>query len=129
MVLIDTNNPTQTTYEVTDEIPRYIDVAVPIGMKVKPVEGLPVKIYHFSLETWKQGIEEHNLDGHKIKIFSLAKTIADCFKFRNQIGIDTARCALKNALEEKKTNHRDVMKYASICRVTNIMKPVVEALI
>lgn len=116
-------------YEVTDEIPRYIDVAVPIGMKVNPAEGLPIRIYHFSLETWKQGIEEHNLDGHKIKIFSLAKTIADCFKFRNQIGIDTARSALKNALEERKINHRDVMKYASICRVTNIIKPIVEALI
>ncbi|PIW63168.1 MAG: hypothetical protein COW13_02210, partial [Candidatus Omnitrophica bacterium CG12_big_fil_rev_8_21_14_0_65_50_5] len=110
LVLIDTNNPTQTTYEVTDEIPRYIDVAVPIGMKVKPVEGLPVKIYHFSLETWKQGIEEHNLDGHKIKIFSLAKTIADCFKFRNQVGVDVAREALKFAVTEKKIKPKDIMR-------------------
>jgi len=129
LVLIDTNNPTQTTYEVTDEIPRYIDVAVPIGMKVKPVEGLPVKIYHFSLETWKQGVEEHNLDGHKIKIFSLAKTIADCFKFRNQVGVDVAREALKFAVTEKKIKPKDIMRYAKVCRVDKIIKPILETLL
>lgn len=116
-------------YEVTDEVPRYIDVAVPIGLKVKPVEGLPIRVYHFSLETWKEGVEEHDLDGHKIKIYSLAKTIADCFKFRNQIGVDIARSALKNALEQKKVNHRDIMKFASTCRVTNVVKPILETLI
>jgi predicted transcriptional regulator of viral defense system len=74
-------------------------------------------------------IEEHDIDGQKIRIYSLAKTLADCFKFRNQIGMDIARSALKNALEQKKVDKREIMKYATICRVTNIIKPILETLI
>jgi predicted transcriptional regulator of viral defense system len=118
-----------TFYEVTDEIPRYIDVAVPAGWQVKPVEDLPIRIYHFSQVTWEEGIEVHKLDSHEIKFYSLAKTIADCFKFRNQIGMDVARSALKNAFEQKKVSHQNIMKYAKICRVTNVIKPILETLI
>jgi len=116
-------------YEVTDEIPRQIDVAVPAGSKNRAAVDLPIKLYYFSRETWQSGVEERDIDGQKIRIYSLAKTLADCFKFRNQIGVDIARSALKSALEQKKVNHRDIMKYAAICRVTNIMKPILEALI
>lgn len=116
-------------YEVTDEIPRQIDIAVTKGYRNKQTDKLPLKLYYFSRETWKQGVEEHNIDGQNIRIYSLAKTLADCFKFRNKIGMDIARSALKNALEQKKVNHRDIMKYASICRVKNIIKPILETLI
>ena len=116
-------------YEVTDEIPRYIDVAIPAGSKVRMIQKLPLRFHYFSRKTWEQGIEEHNIDGRKIQVYNLAKTLADCFKFRNQIGMNVARSALKNALEQKKVNHRDIMKYASICRVTNILKPILETLI
>ncbi|MBF0489844.1 MAG: type IV toxin-antitoxin system AbiEi family antitoxin domain-containing protein [Candidatus Omnitrophica bacterium] len=116
-------------YEVTDEIPRQIDIAVTKGYRDKVTDKLPLKLYYFSRLTWKQGMEEHDIDGQKIKIYSLAKTIADCFKFRNQIGMNIARSALKNALEQKKVDHREIMKYASICRVTNIIKPILETLI
>ncbi|MBF0483390.1 MAG: type IV toxin-antitoxin system AbiEi family antitoxin domain-containing protein [Candidatus Omnitrophica bacterium] len=116
-------------YEVTDEIPRYIDIAVPTGSKVRSIQNIPLKVYRFSPQTWKQGVEEHSIDGKKIKIYSLAKTLADCFKFRNQIGMNIVRPALKTALEQKKVNHRDIMKYAAMCRVTNIIKPILEALI
>ena len=116
-------------YEVTDEIPRSIDVAVPAGWKVQPVEDLPIRVYHFSQVTWKEGVEVHKLDKHEIKIYSLAKTIADCFKFRNRIGVDVARSALKNAFEQKKVSHQEIMKYAKICRVTNVIKPILETLL
>lgn len=116
-------------HEVTDEIPRCIDVAIPAGTRAKEITNLPIKYYRFSQKTWEAGIEEHVIDGHKVKVFSLAKTIADCFRFRNQIGMDVARSALKNALEDRKVSHRDIMKYATICRVTNIIKPILETLI
>ena len=89
-------------YEVTDEIPRHIDVAVPVGFRARVIKNLPLKLYHFSKETWKAGVEERDIDGQKIKIYCLAKTICDCFKFRNKIGMNIARSALKNALEQKK---------------------------
>ena len=116
-------------YEVTDEIPRCIDVAIPVGTRAKEIHNIRIRYYRFSQKTWEAGIEEHTLDGRKIKIFSLAKTIVDCFKFRNQIGMDVARSALKNSLEERKVSHRDIMKYASICRVTNVIKPILETLL
>ena len=116
-------------HEVTDEIPHYIDVAIPSQSREKKVQNFPLRYYHFSQKTWESGTEEHDIDGHKIKVYSLAKTIADCFKFRNQIGADVARSAVKNALEQKKVSHREIMRYASICRVTNIMKPILETLI
>ncbi len=116
-------------YEVTDEIPRYIDMAVPAGWQVKPIEIMAIRIYHFSLPTWEACVEIHKLGQHEIKIYCLAKTIADCFKFRNQIGVDVARSALKNAFEQKKVSHQEIMKYAKICRVTNVIKPILETLL
>ncbi len=116
-------------HEATDEIPRCIDVAIPARSRAKEISNIPIKYYRFSKRTWEAGIEEHLIDGHKIKVYSLAKTIVDCFRFRNQVGIDVARSALKNAFEEKKVSHRDIMKYASICRMTKIVKPILETLL
>jgi len=116
-------------YEVTDEIPRQIDIAVPEGSRNLKTDRLPHKLYYFSRKTWEQGVEERDIGGQKIRIYSLAKTLADCFKFRNQIGMGIARSALKNALEQKKVDYREIMKYATICRVTRIMKPILETLI
>ena len=109
-------------HEVTDEIPYYTDVAIPAQSRAKEIQDPPIRYYRFSQKSWDAGIEEHDIDGHKIRVYSLAKTLADCFKFRNQIGMDVARSALKNAFEQKKVSHREIMKYAKICRVTNVMK-------
>jgi len=116
-------------HEITDEVPHYIDVAIPIQTRAKEINNIPVQYYRFSKKTWEAGIEEHDMDGHKIRVYSPAKTIADCFRFRNQIGMDVARSALKNALEQKKASHRDIMKYASIGRVTKVIKPILETLL
>ncbi len=116
-------------HEVTDEIPHYTDVAIPAQSRSKEIQDPPIRFYRFSQKSWEAGIEEHDIDGHKIRVYSLAKTLADCFKFRNQIGMDVARSALKNAFEQKKVSHREIMKYAPICRVTNIVKPILETLI
>lgn len=116
-------------YEVTDEIPHYTDIAIPARSWEKKIKNPPIRYYRFSQKSWEAGIEEHNIDGYKVKIYSLAKTLADCFKFRNRIGMDVARSALKNAFEQKKVSHREIMKYASICRVTNIIKPILETLL
>ena len=71
----------------------------------------------------------HEIEGHKVRIYNLAKTIADCFKFRNRIGINVARDALKIAVTEKGVAPQDIMKYAKICRVGKIVKPILETMI
>ena len=116
-------------YEATSEIPRYVDLAIPQGTHANRIKYPPVRFYRFAPKTWKAGIEKHEIEGHRIKVYSLAKTIADCFKFRNKIGIDPARDALKIAVTEKGIKLKDIMQYAKICRVDSIVKPILEAMI
>ena len=116
-------------YKATTEIPRFIDIAIPSGSRANRIKYPPVKFYHFSSKAWEAGIEEYKIAGHKVRIYSLAKTIADCFKFRNKIGIDVARDALKTAITEKKIKPKEIMQYAKICRVDIIIKPMLEAML
>ena len=116
-------------HEATHEIPRRVDIAIPRSSRSYKITYPPVKFYRFAQKAWKAGIEEHVKDGCKIKVYSLAKTIADCFKFRNKIGVNVAREALKIAITEKGVKPIEIMKYAKICRVNNIVKPTLEAML
>ena len=116
-------------HEATNEIPKYVDVAIPRGTHESKVKYPPVRFYRFAPDTWKAGVEKHEIKGHTVKIYSLAKTVADCFKFRSRIGINVAREALKVAITEKHVKPKDIMEYAKICRVDKIIKPILEAMI
>ena len=96
-------------YEATSEIPKYVDLAIPEGTHANRIKYPPVRFYRFALKTWEAGIEEYEIEGHKIRVYNLAKTIADCFKFRNQIGINIARDALKVAIAEKNIKPKEIM--------------------
>jgi predicted transcriptional regulator of viral defense system len=116
-------------HEVTDVIPRRVDLAIPMGSRANKINYPPVKYFYFSEVAWKAGIETHKIDGHDVRVYDLAKTIADCFKFRNKIGYDTAQKALKVAVTEKHIRPSKIMEYAKICRVDNVMRPYLEALV
>lgn len=116
-------------HEATNEIPKYVDIAIPRRTHANWIKYPPVRFYQFSPSTWGAGIEEHKISGHKVKIYSLAKTIADCFKFRNKIGIDVAREALKIAFTEKHIKPQEIMKYAKVCRVDSVIKPILETML
>ncbi|EKD29169.1 MAG: hypothetical protein ACD_79C00027G0003 [uncultured bacterium] len=116
-------------HEATNEIPKQIDVAIPRGTHENNITYPPVKFYHYDSKTYETGIENYDVGGRKIKIYCLARTVADCFKFRNKIGVDVARNALKIAINEKKIKPKEVMYYAKICRVENIIKPILETIL
>jgi len=116
-------------HEATTEIPHRINIAIPRGAWANKINYPPVKFYHFASKAWEAGIEKHEIEEYQIKVYSLAKTVADCFKFRNKIGIDVAREALKTAITEKGVQPKEIMKYAEICRVDNIIKPILEAML
>lgn len=116
-------------HEATIEIPKYVDMAIPRGTHAYRIKYPPVRFYRFDTKSWKTGIEEHKIEGYKIKVYNLAKTIADCFKFRNKIGINVAREALKVAVAEKNIKPKEIMQYAKICRVDSIIKPTLEAML
>ena len=116
-------------HEATSEIPRYVNIAIPRGTHANKIKYPPVRYYRFAPNVWKSGLEEHKIEGRRIRIYSLARTIADCFKFRNKIGMDVARDALKVAITEKGIKPKEIMRYAGICRVENIIKPILEAML
>jgi len=116
-------------YEATSEIPKYVDIAIPQGTHANRIKYPTVRFYRFAPKAWRAGIEEHRVEGHKVKVYNLAKTIADCFKFRNKIGMDVARDALKVAVMEKGIKPKEIMQYAKICRVANIIKPILEVML
>ena len=116
-------------HEATDEIPRRVDLAIPISSRANKIEYPPIKYFYFSETAWRAGMETHKIDGHDVRVYDLAKTIADCFKFRNKIGFDVAQKALKVAVTEKRIRPAKIMEYAKICRVANIIRPYLEALI
>jgi len=74
-----------------------------------------------------EGVEIADLAGVRVRVFSVAKTVADCFKFRNKIGVDVALEALREAWNGKRTTMDDLWRYAEICRVANVMRPYLEA--
>jgi predicted transcriptional regulator of viral defense system len=116
-------------YEATSEIPKYVDIAIPRNTRANRIKYPPVRFYQFSLKAWESGINEYEIEGHKIKVYRLAKTIADCFKFRNKIGADVVRDALKIAITEKNVKPKEIMQYAKICRVDSVIKPTLEAML
>ena len=116
-------------HEATNEIPRSVDIAIPAGARANKIKYPPVRFYRFSPKAWEAGIENREIEGHKVRVYNLAKTIVDCFKFRNKIGMDVAREALKTAVTEKNIKPKEIMQYAKICRVDRIIKPILEAML
>jgi predicted transcriptional regulator of viral defense system len=76
-----------------------------------------------------EGVDQHEIEGISVPIYSAAKTIADCFKHRNKVGIDVAIEALRDCLRERKCTVDDLWRYAKVCRVQNVMRPYLEALL
>ena len=75
-----------------------------------------------------QGMDEHDVAGTTVRVFCIAKTVADCFKFRNKIGLDVALEALQEAWRSRSVSMDELWRYAEICRVANVMRPYIESL-
>ena len=112
---------------LTTQLPRQVWIALPQGSHTPKMDYPPVKLIQYSGDAFKQGIETHHIDQVEIRVYSAAKTVADCFKHRNKIGLDVALEALKDARSQKKASADDLWRYAKICRVANVMRPYLEA--
>lgn len=91
-------------------------------------KDLPIRKMRFSGPAFSEGIEEHEVSGVSVKVYNVAKTIVDCFKYRNKIGLDVALEALRECRRERLCKSDDLWYYAKICRVTNVMQPYLEAM-
>ncbi len=114
-------------HDLTSQAP--FEVWIAIGNKDHPprLDYPPLRTVRFSEATLAAGVETRQVDGAKIRVTSVAKTVADCFKFRNKIGLDVALEALREARRAKKASSDDLWRYAKLNRVTNVMRPYLEA--
>jgi predicted transcriptional regulator of viral defense system len=99
-------------------------IAIPNGKWIPSYPEFNFQIYQFGEKSYKSGIEHQG----RIKVYSIAKTVADCFKFRNQIGQDIALEALKDAVTNKRTTISEILDQADVCRVKKVIMPYLELL-
>jgi predicted transcriptional regulator of viral defense system len=116
-------------HEMTTQIPHSITVAVPPKTRIPTLDYPPIKAYRFATHAFNAGIEPINLDGITIQMYSAEKTLVDCFKFRNKIGMDVVLEALQLYRRRKPLNLPALLHYAAICRVENVIRPYLEAIL
>jgi predicted transcriptional regulator of viral defense system len=115
-------------HEMTTQIPHEIYIAVERGAWIPKIDYPPIRAFRFSGKAFSEGIEEHPMDGIKVRVYSREKTLADCFKYRNVVGLDTALEALQNYWRSKWKKTDELTRFSKICRVDNVMRPYLEAI-
>lgn len=116
-------------YDLTTSIPHKVSIALPNGTRKPKIGFPPTETYFFSARIFEEGIDIVKINSISVRIYNKEKTIADTFKYRNKIGQDIAIEAIKNYMKLKDFNVNTLAKYAKLCRVWNILRPYVEALI
>ena len=116
-------------HEITTQIPHEVYLALKRGAEPPRLKYPPVHVFWFTGRAFTAGIETHHLDGINVRVYGAAKTVADCFKYRNKLGIDTALEALKLFLRDRKGSPDELMSFARVCRVEKVMRPYIEALL
>ena len=115
-------------HEIGTQIPHKVWIAMDRRAAHPRGDISQLRIVRFSGKALTEGIEEHEIAGVRVRIYNPAKTIADCFKYRNKIGLDVALEALRQVIQERKCTADDLWKYANICRVSRVIRPYLEAL-
>jgi predicted transcriptional regulator of viral defense system len=115
-------------HDLTTQAPFQVWLAIENKAIAPKLDYPPLRIVRFSGAAFTEGIEEHVVDGVTVRVTGVAKTVADCFKYRNKIGLDVALEALREAWHEKRMTSDDIWHYAKVCRVANVMRPYLESL-
>jgi predicted transcriptional regulator of viral defense system len=116
-------------HNLTTQVPHEVAIALERGTESPRIDFPPVSVHRFTKEAYYAGIEKHEIDGVKILVYGPEKTIADCFKFRNKLGLDVVLESLKLYKKRGRFNTEELMRYGRICRVAKIMHPYLEAMV
>lgn len=115
-------------HNIGTQSPHEAWVAIDRKARKPRLANLPVKIVRFSGAALSIGVDTHLIGGRKVRVTSPARTVADCFKYRNKVGLDVALEALRETWRAKRATADDLWRYAKLCRVANIMRPYLETL-
>jgi predicted transcriptional regulator of viral defense system len=116
-------------HEITTQLPHEVWIALPEKARRPKAAAVPLRIVRFSSRSLAEGVEIHTIEGVDVRITAVAKTVADCFKYRNKIGLDVALEALREAWRERRLTMDELDHYARVCRVARVMRPYIEAMV
>jgi len=116
-------------HELTTQNPFEIWLAIEGTSRKPQIETLPLNVFRFSGAAFVEGIETHEIKGIRLRVYNPAKTVADCFKYRNKIGLDVAIEALRDVWRQKKATADELWHYAKVCRMSKVMRPYLESIV
>lgn len=115
-------------HEVGTEVPAEVQIALPRGIKAPRIDYPRVRVFHMSDASFEAGVEVTEIGGTPLKVFGVAKTVADCVKYRNRVGLNVAVEALREVIRERRATPGEIMEFAKIDRVAAIVRPYLETL-
>lgn len=115
-------------HDLTTQAPFEVWLAVEHSAYVPRDPSLPLRVVYFSGAAFTEGVEHHQVNGVPVRVYNPAKTVADCFKYRNKIGLDVALEALRETWHERRATMDELWRYAKVCRVANVMLPYLQSL-
>lgn len=115
-------------HEATTEVPHEVQIALPAGTKTPKLDHPPIRVFRFSGAALEEGVQKVKIGGVEVSVYSLPKTVVDCFKFRNKLGVNIAVEGLISAINDHGIKPREILRYARMCRMERVMRPYLEAL-
>jgi predicted transcriptional regulator of viral defense system len=116
-------------HDIGTQLPAEVWIAVPRGARVPHLSVAPLRVLNIAPAVFNLGIEEHRIEGQTVRIYSLARTVADCFRFRNKVGLDVALEALTGAWRSKRLKLDELNRIAKKLRVQRVMQPYLETIV
>ncbi len=116
-------------HDIGTQAPHEVWIAVRRNVRPPTLRWPRLRVMRFGGESMTAGVEHHRIEGQGVPIFNVAKTVVDCFKFRNKVGLDVALEALRDAWRHRRFTMEEIGRYARICRVEKVMRPYLEALV
>jgi|TARA_B100001750_G_scaffold41797_1_gene30475 predicted transcriptional regulator of viral defense system len=116
-------------HNLTTQSPHEVWIAISPKARPPKIDYPPLRIVRFSGPALTEGIEEHHIEGATVRVTCIEKTVADCFKYRNKIGLDVAIEALQESRQESRINMDKLWHFAKLCRVATVMRPYIESIL
>jgi predicted transcriptional regulator of viral defense system len=115
-------------HALTTQSPFEVWLAIPNKARAPRSSEVQIRVTRFSANSMSAGVETKKIDGIEVRVTNIAKTLADCFKYRNKVGLDVALEALRDALKSRRVKVDELWHFAGICRVTNVLRPYLESI-
>ena len=116
-------------HRVGTQLPHEVWIALDRRSRRPAIHFPPLRVMRFGGAPLTEGIETHRIEGETVRVYSLAKTLGDVFKYRNKVGLDVAMEALREAWRDRRVTMAQITRYARLCRVERVMRPYLEALV